>query len=140
MERFTEWYLIAIYLHLLAVMLWIGHMFFWVTAAGTISKRFLSEEARKVVLELRDEFGQIGWPSLLVLALTGVFILYHRGFRLDSIPSDPFAGRLGVKLSLVVVMIVFQCFVGSKRPILGWVNLCVALGIIGISVALVRPF
>jgi len=135
-----EWYLIAIYLHLLALVLWIGHMLFWVTAGGTISKRFLSEETREVVLQLRDEFGQIGWPSLLVLVLTGVFILYQRGFRLDSIPSNPFTTMLGAKLSLVALMIVFQCFVGPKWPILGWVNLCVALGIIGISVVLVRPF
>jgi copper resistance protein D len=138
--RLIVWYLVCVYLHLLAAVLWIGHMLFWVTAGGTITKRFLSEETRKVVLQFRDEFGQIGWPSLVVLVLTGVFILYQRGFRLDNIPSNPLPTLLGVKLFLVILMIVFQCLVGPKRPVLGWVNLCIALGIIGISAVLVRPF
>lgn len=132
------WYLISVYIHIMAACLWIGHMIFWVVAAGTITKRFLSAETRGVVLALRDEFGQIGWPSLFVLTATGVFILYHQGTTIEQIISSPSGRLLGGKLILVSLMIVFQSFVGPKRVILGWFNLLVALAIVGTSVWLVR--
>jgi len=134
-----KWYLLCVYLHILAVMLWIGHMFFWVTAAGTITKRFLSPETKAVVIELRDEFGQVGWYALFVLVVTGIVILYYRGVvSFSQITLNAFDYVLGTKLLLVGLMILFQGLVGPTRAILGWFNFLIALGVIGLSVLLVR--
>jgi uncharacterized membrane protein len=134
-----NWYLLFVYLHVLAVMLWIGHMFFWVTAAGTITKRFLSPETKAVVIELRDEFGQVGWYALFVLVVTGIVILYYyRGITFSQLTSKPFDYVLDTKLLLVGLMILFQGFVGPSRAILGWFNFLIALGVIWLSVLLVR--
>jgi putative copper export protein len=113
-------------------------MVFWVTAAGTITKRFLSAEAQQAVVEHRDEFGQIGWFALSILVLTGIFMLYHHGVTFEHMTSSPFGRLLSMKLCLVALMIGLQHYVGPKRPILGWVNLFVALGVIGLSTSLVR--
>jgi uncharacterized membrane protein len=136
----VSWYLLAVYVHIMATGLWIGHMALWVLAGGTITKRFLSPQARAVVVELRDEFGQIGWPSLAVLIVTGAVILYARGVTLERMVSTPFGWALGGKLTLVATMIVLQGFVGPRRPLLGWLDFFIAVMVIGLSVLIVRQF
>ena len=87
----------------------------------------------------------IGGPSLVVLTLTGAFMLYHRGVTWQSIIGGEFFATkygqvFGLKFLFVLVLIGFQITIGNRPSQLsnfGYVIL--VLLVIAVSVWLVRP-
>jgi len=137
-------YRICIALHILALSLWLGHMFVWSLIIGPALKR-IQPPAQAELLRERSLFrGGLGWPALAVLVPTGLYLLAHRGITWPQLLSGAaFEGAAGaalaLKLLLVIGMICFQALVGHKRaPIAIYFNMLAALGVIGASVILVR--
>ena len=95
-------YLIAVWIHIITVCLWIGAMFF----GDPQSERFFSR------LFERKLHG-IGWYAQSVLWITGLFMLYYRGISLGQLFSAEFIatnwGRLiWIKIALVLLLACFR--------------------------------
>jgi hypothetical protein len=126
-------YLIAVWIHILTVALWIGAMFF----GDPHSTRFFSR------LFERKLHG-IGWYAQTVLWSTGLFMLYYHGvspmrlFSADFIATS-WGKAMWAKIVLVLTLAVFQITVGNKPSKLIYGYVLLAFAVVGISVILVRP-
>lgn len=137
-------YTLCLTLHLLAALLWFGHMFFWCLFAGPVIKRIEPHETGDLLRSLSLSWGGFGWPSLIVLLITGDVMLNYRGITLLKIVTrDPSLGGPGhllrIKLILVGLMIIYQILRGhgpSRRLI--YLDMLAAILIVGISVYLVN--
>ena len=126
-------YVLAIGLHLLAVMFWVGMLF--LRGPG---KKFFAFSLPEQGLE------RMGWCAQALLWLTGLFMLYQHGILPQDLLSFDFLvsrwGRLlWYKLLLVLLLLVLQLPVGNKPSELVYGYLILALTIIGLSVLLSRP-
>jgi uncharacterized membrane protein len=138
-------YRIAITLHLIAVVLWFGHMLFWSLISGIALKRVAPAETAEKLRKLSmTKFG-LGWPSLAVLIPTGYLMLDYRGIGFEQLLSGsafsmPGGWVLATKLGLVAWMIFYQAAFGHRpAPRMIYVNMAAALTILAMSVFLVRP-
>jgi NADH:ubiquinone oxidoreductase subunit 6 (subunit J) len=126
-------YLLAVYVHIVTVAVWFGAMLF----EDPASVRIMSRMAYKI--------HGIGGPSLLLLILTGAFMLSYRGVTWQNIISGEFYATsygqaFGLKFLLVFLLIGFQVTIGNKPSKLSnYGYLLVTLAIIALSVWLVRP-
>lgn len=138
-------YRIMITLHLLAVVLWFGHMLYWSLVSGIALKRVVPNETAETLRSLSLTKHGLGWPSLAVLVPTGYILLGHRGIGLEQLLSgiaftQPGGWVLALKLGLVVWMVCYQFFFGHRAaPRAIYFNMLAALSILGLSVLLVRP-
>ena len=137
-------YHLCIGLHLLALSLWLGHMFVWSLITGPALKR-IEPQATAELLRERSMFrGGLGWPALAVLVPTGLYMLGVRGISIGDLVSGlAFHGTQGVvlavKLSCVAGMIGYQSVFGHRSaPGAIYVNMLLALTIVGASVLIVR--
>ena len=125
-------YLLAVYVHVVTAAVWVGAMLF----EDPASDRFMCRMAYKI--------RGIGGPSLLLLILTGAFLLSYRGITWEDIFSGRFFmeryGQLfGVKFLLVLLLIGLQITIGNRPSKFGYGYLLLALSVIALSVWLVRP-
>ena len=140
------WYEVCMVLHLLAVVLWLGHMFFWSIFCGPMVKNIPPPETGSWLREVSLSMGGLGWPALTILVVTGIVILGFHGTTVESaLSGELFAGQYGHmlagKLALVVAMIGYQALVGHRSaPLAVYFNMLAALIVIALSVALVRGF
>ncbi len=138
-------YRLSISLHLIAVMLWFGHMLFWSLISGLALKKVSPPETAQTLRRLSLTMGGLGWPSLVVLVVTGYILLGYRGITLELLFSGqafaaPGGWVLAGKFALVAWMIFFQAVFGHRAaPRAIYLNMAAALSIVGLSVLLVRP-
>lgn len=126
-------YLIAVWLHIITVCLWIGAMFF----GDPQSERFFSRLFER-------KLNGIGWYAQTVLWITGFYMLYFRGVSLGRLFSAEFIatnwGRLiWIKIALVLLLAVFQIVVGHRPSKLIYGYILIAFAAVGVGVLLVRP-
>ena len=126
------WYLVAVYVHITTVAVWLGAMLF----EDPSSKRFMSR--------IVDRIRGIGWVSLLILIATGIFMLHARGVGLTDVLSGRFFSErygqvFGAKFAFVAVLAGLQITKGHRasRALYGY--LASMLIVIALSVWLVRP-
>lgn len=137
-------YTVCLTLHLLALVLWLGHMFVWSLIIGPALKRVEPVETAELLRDASLFRGGLGWPALIVLIPTGLYMLSYRGVELgDLLSGAAFQGRqglvLGIKLVMVAVMVGYQAYFGHRRaPIAIYFDMLAALTIIAASVLLVR--
>lgn len=137
-------YAAALVLHLLALMLWLGHMFVWSLIIGPALKQVEPPATAEALRDASLFRGGLGWPALAILVPTGLYLLNARGIS----PGDLLSGAtyqgtqgkvLAVKLAMVVVMIGYQAWFSHRRaPIAIYFDMLAALAIVGASVTLVR--
>ena len=137
-------YSICLGLHLLAMALWLGHMFVWSLIIGPALKRVEPAETAEKLRNASLFRGGLGWPSLIVLIPTGLYLLNYRGIQLADLVSGvafhgPQGRVLAIKLGMVAVMIGYQVYFGHRRaPIAIYFDMLAALVVIAASVVLVR--
>ncbi|MCS6780258.1 MAG: hypothetical protein NZ555_11220 [Geminicoccaceae bacterium] len=130
--------------HLLAVSLWIGHMFVWSTLVGPALKKVQPAEEAALLRERMVYLGGLGWPALILLVPTGLYLLWLRGVGPGELVTlafldRPDGGAIAIKLVLVLWMILYQAIWGHRpAPIANWFNMAAALAILACSVAIVR--
>lgn len=133
-------YTAALILHLLAALLWLGHMFAWPLVVGPALKRAGAESDRLRAASLW--LGGLGWPALLVLIPTGLFLLWARGIApTDLLAPATYAAlpALAVKLAAVLYMIAYQVIFGHRpAPRAIYTDIAAALLVLAASVLLVR--
>jgi uncharacterized membrane protein len=137
-------YSICLGLHLLAMALWLGHMFVWSLIVGPALKRVEPAETAELLRDASLFRGGLGWPALIVLVPTGLYLLSVRGIQVgDLLSGVAFQGQQGrvlaIKLAAVAVMIGYQAYFGHRRaPIAIYFDMLAAIVVIGASVVLVR--
>jgi uncharacterized membrane protein len=137
-------YSLCVGLHLLALALWLGHMFVWSLIVGPAMKRIQPPETAELLRERSRFRGGLGWPAMVVLVPTGVYLLAHRGIGWqDLLSGGAFAGQQGAvlatKLLGIVAMMVYQGVYGHRpAPIAIYFNMLIAICVVGASVLLVR--
>ncbi|MDF1587372.1 hypothetical protein [Marinimicrococcus flavescens] len=137
-------YQISVTLHLLAAMLWLGHMFVWSLITGPALKRVEPPQTAELLRERSVFMGAFGWPALALLIPTGLYQLAARGITLGDIASLSFLELpdgpvLAAKLLLVLWMVVYQAVWAHHRaPVAVYVNMAAALLILAASVVVVR--
>jgi len=139
-----NWYAIGVGLHLLALTLWLGHMFVWSLIVGPAMKGIQPVSTAEILRSASLSGGGIGWPALAVLIATGLYLLKQRGIS----PGDLFSGTafqgsqgavLAVKLSFVAAMVLYQAAIGHRAASIAvYFNMLSALIVVGASVILVR--
>lgn len=140
-----NWFLLVVVLHVLAALVWFGHMFFWSLFAGFATKSIDPPEVAAEVRRFGLRGGGFGWPALAVLITTGVVIVIHSGITARHIVAgefllDPVGRVMAVKLALVACMILYQWRVGHRpAPRLIYLNMLAALAVIALSILRVRP-
>ncbi|MCZ6876351.1 MAG: hypothetical protein O7G88_22945 [bacterium] len=101
-----------LWLHLLGVVVWIGGLIFQLmVVVPTLKRRPLVFDRLRYGVSLDARFRYVMWPAVGLVLFTGLYnvinVLYAISLAGGRIPSA-FVSILAVKLSLVVVMIVFQ--------------------------------
>jgi uncharacterized membrane protein len=128
-------YWTCVSLHLLAASLWLGHMFVWSLVVGPAQKRIEPAETAALLHQRSLYLGALGWPALAVLLVTGIYMLWYRGFG----PVDLLSGALAVKLVAVLFMVAYQIVWAHRpAPVAIYFNILAALIVLGASVVLVR--
>jgi uncharacterized membrane protein len=139
-----DWYRVCIVLHLLAAFLWLGHMFVWTLFAMPALKRVEPAATADLLRERALYLGGLGWPALIVLIPTGIYMLAARGITLSDVLSGvafAVAGgtALALKLALVGCMVVYQIVFGHGRASVAiHVNILIALVLLAASVVIAR--
>ena len=137
-------YLIALVLHLIALSLWLGHMFVWSLLIGPALKRVEPAATAETLRDASLFRGGLGWPALIILVPTGLFLLRYRGIMPgDLLEASTYEGVFGTvlatKLAMVAAMIGYQAWFSHRRaPIAIYFDMLAAVIIIGCSVVIVR--
>lgn len=161
-------YLITVWIHILAAMVWIGGSAYIALVLVPVVRRSPSRQTAAQLLRAGAlRFRTVGWVSLGLLVLTGCLNLAFRGYGIHACLSGAiFAGAfgktLGLKLILVAVLLtvsaVHDFYLGPKagaillsspdspkaqraRRVAAWMGrtvLLLGLAIVAAAVVLVR--
>lgn len=150
-------YLIFVYVHIIGIIGWIGYTLFWFLMVPPLSTEFEERGGDHLIKKiensnwppdaisspLRLKFQKLGWIILTATIVTGLILLYLRGFSIPELTSGRILadglGRLGIgKVVLVAIITVIELF--KKRRSVNQVRFVfgTSLLIVGISVLLVR--
>lgn len=160
-------WLISVYLHVLAAIVWIGGAFFLMLVVVPWLRTGDRAQAGKLLRETGPRFRDVGWVCFAILLVTGTYNLYVRGVRFGSFVDDVWLGsafgravlvKLGVFALVLVVSAVHDFSLGprasveverdprapeaealrKKASMLGRLNVLFALVLVGVGVVLVR--
>jgi hypothetical protein len=149
----VSWYLLIVYVHIVATVFWVGYALFWTIMAGTLSRSVSAPESHHYLQLLQNatwppkglpvpyrlSFPALGWVALAVLVLTGVVMLQQQGLTLQQLVTGTVNPFLLAKLGLVVALCLCQLLLSIQiRVPLIPVNLGLALGVVVLSVLLIR--
>lgn len=98
---------VSLWLHLLAVTVWIGGVCFWMIALLTRDTPSAPDAAAPWLETLGRRFYTVGWEALGLIVLTGFFNLIAR-VRTGGFFQDGYQRTLGIKLALVAGMVAIQ--------------------------------
>lgn len=130
---------VCVILHVSAAALWLGHMFFWSLFSGPGLKKIPPPETGSELRRLSLRHGGLGWPALIALAITGLYMAAFREVTFgDLLSGDFITGRFGwafdAKLILVGVMVGYQIVFGHRSaPRAIYLNMITALVVLGLS-------
>jgi uncharacterized membrane protein len=109
-------YYIAVTIHVLAALLWLGGMFFLGIVGAPVLRRIEPPELRQQLFHtLGLRFRTIGWWAIGILVTSGVTVLHLRGLlRWNDVLGNPEFWRtslghaLAIKLAAVSVLLVLS--------------------------------
>jgi copper resistance protein D len=107
-------YLLSVWSHLLAAMLWIGGMLFLVLVLVPFLRRPEYRQQAPVLLHWTGlRFRWLGWLCFALLIVSGTFNLAYRGFGWADVVNGrlwqgPFGQTLAIKLLLVAVILLLS--------------------------------
>ena len=105
------WYHLNVTVHVLAALLWLGGMFFFVAVGAPVLRRLEPDLRSRLFREMGLAFRRVGWIAIGVLVTTGVLNLWMLGYLRASVLgspafwSTPYGIALGWKLGLVALML-----------------------------------
>lgn len=160
-------YLLSVWIHVLAAMVWTGGMLFLVLVVVPWLRKGPRSDAAVFLRETGERFRNVGWACFVVLLVTGTFNLWFRGVQLSDFGraewlTSPFGTlvvvKLGAFLLVLIVSLIHDFVVGPRATralaagaqsnearserrrasVLGRVNVLLALVLVAAGVMLVR--
>ena len=160
-------YILSVWVHILAAIVWIGGMLLLVLVVVPWLRKGGRVDAGIFLRETGERFSKVGWVCFGLVLVTGTFNLWFRGVRLSNFTSaewlqSPFGKTVVVKLSAFVLVLIVSAvhdFVVGPRAtraieadarseqagrerrrasMLGRVNVLLALILVAAGVMLVR--
>lgn len=119
-------YILSVWLHILAAMVWIGGMFFLVLVVVPWLRRGDRAGAALFLRETGERFRNVGWTCFGILLVTGSFNLWARGVRFFDFVSpewqaSPFGRTVLLKLGtfalVLIVSALHDFFVGPRATV-----------------------
>jgi putative copper resistance protein D len=106
-------YLLSVWLHLLAVITWVGGMAFLVLVVVPWLRRGDRAQAAALLRDTGMRFRTVGWICFAIVAVTGTYNLWARGVRLGNFAdadwrASPFGTAVLVKLGLFAAVLVLS--------------------------------
>jgi copper resistance protein D len=149
-------YLVSVWLHILAAIVWIGGMAFLVLVVVPWLRGQDRANAFALLRDTGTRFSRVGWTCFVILVVTGAFNLYVRGADFTS--REFYTSTLGqavmlklaIFLAVLIVSAVHDFIVGpravksasesdrKKASILGRLNALFALALVALGVIIVR--
>ena len=160
-------YLLSVWVHILAAIVWLGGMLFLVLVVVPWLRKGARADAALLLRETGRRFRNVSWTCFVLLVITGAFNLWVRGVRLSNFVrpewlKSPFGKLILVKLGLFGLMLIVSGFhdlvVGPRATtaiaadarstqaqierrrasLLGRLNVALALILVAVGVMLVR--
>lgn len=160
-------YLLAVWVHVTAVVVWVGSMAFLGLVLIPVLRRAGAGESAALLHAAAVRLRVVGWACVALITLTGLYQLPYRGFGIEAwvrgeVWKTPLGRLLAVKLFLVLLTVgasfVHDFYIGplatsSQREaphspqgtrlrrmasVIGRANLILSLVVIGLAVILVR--
>jgi putative copper resistance protein D len=161
-------YLVSVWVHVVAAMVWVGGMVFFAVVLVPLSRSPEFRDRAPALLRLSGErFRLLGWVCLTLLVGTGIANLLYRGVTWTSLTApgllqDPWRDALVHKMGLVALILILSAahdfWIGPKVATLlatpgqekrarrlakaaSWfarVNLLLALAVVALALRLVR--
>lgn len=108
-------YLVSVWLHVLAAVLWLGGMLFLVVAVVPVLRRMERGPAAALMHAVGVRFRAAGWVCFALLLLTGTFNLAVRGVRWADLVraqfwDSPLGRPLGVKLACFAAVLALSAW------------------------------
>ncbi len=117
-------YLVSVFIHILSAIVWVGGMVFLVAILVPVLKNYEDKSLFSKLFHLVGvKFRLIGWISLLLLIITGIFNLDFRGYDMvDLWNGTLFKGTFGHVLMqkliavavILVISILHDFWIGPK--------------------------
>lgn len=107
-------YLLSVWLHVLAAIVWIGGMvFLGAVLVPELRRPSMKRAAPSLLYRTALRFRWLGWAALLLLLVTGTFNLGYRGYAWSDLWSGGlweggFGRALGFKLLLVAAIVLIS--------------------------------
>ncbi len=107
-------YRIAIIVHVLGAVVWVGGVLFMGMIAVPTAKKLGNEELRRQILDaMGRRFRPVGWTALGLLVASGIYLMWHWGATVETVLDLSFfehahGQKLGYKLMLVIPMLVIS--------------------------------
>ncbi|NNM94135.1 MAG: hypothetical protein HKL88_01570 [Bacteroidia bacterium] len=95
-------YLASVYLHIICATLWIGGMLFLVLVLMPAIKN--NANRRELLNNVGIRLRTVGWATLLLLLITGLFNAYYRGISLQYCLSSPYGRLFLYKISIFAII------------------------------------
>lgn len=120
-------YMLSVYLHILAAVVWVGGMAFLVLIVVPYLRSGDRAAAARVLSATGLRFRTVGWVCFVLVLVTGSFNLWSRGVRLTSFAdhgwlATPFAHAVLYKLtvfaSVLLVSAVHDFWLGPRATAL----------------------
>jgi uncharacterized membrane protein len=103
-------YLVSVFLHILASALWIGGMLFLIAVLVPAVKKHPDKISLLTAIALK--FRTAGWIALILLLVTGIIQLQFRGLQwnMEYFTSSTFGKLAGIKIILFSVILSLSFF------------------------------
>ena len=141
-------YLASVCLHILAAMIWMGGMVFFVVAVMPWARRLSEPDRRAFLGAFGRRFRDVAWTCYGVLAITGLFNLWIRGVRPSDVLHAGWRSSLFgqvVVVKLVLFLLAVLATSAHKHVVARWqarwlgrLSLALGVAIVAVAVVLVR--
>ena len=158
----SVWYLLSVYVHIIAASLWVGGMLFFIIVLLPAIKKHPDKAILLHQTGLKFRFA--GWITLITLLITGLFNMHQRsiGLTWNDLSESTYGQLVGAKIIIFLIVIVVSAIhdfhVGTKatekwisneneaeierfRKMARWVgrlNFLLAMAAVGLGVIIVR--
>jgi len=107
-------YTLVVLIHILAVIIWLGGMFFIAIVMVPVLRRLEPPQKRIEVLSATaTRFRMVSWIAILVILVTGVLNAINRGVTLQAISTSEFFSSYFGKILTLKLILVFAILVLS---------------------------
>ena len=109
---------LAFILHLIAINIWVGGMFFIIVVLGKVVATLEIPDQHDFWLQILKRFFVWVWLAVIVLLGTGIGMIYYRFGGLAASPLYILImAAFGISMALVFLVIYFVCFQRFQRDL-----------------------